>query len=43
MCDSKNSRIIKEQEAEGLLTMAGKIPLIGPLLTFRVRIFLKST
>ena len=42
MCDSKNSRFIKEQDAEGLLIMAGKIPLIGPLLTLRARIFLKS-
>ena len=40
--DSKNSRFIKEKEAEGLLIMAGKIPLIGPLLTLRACIFLRK-
>ena len=32
VCDSKKSRFIKEQEAEGLLSMIRNIPLIGPLL-----------
>ena len=38
MCDSKNSKFIKEQEAGGLLTSLeiktplNKIPLLGPLL-----------
>ena len=38
MCYSKKSKIIKEQEASGLLTSLGlktplsKIPLVGPLL-----------
>ena len=32
VCDSKKSRFIKEQEAEGLLSMILNIPLIGPLL-----------
>ena len=32
VCDSKKPRFIKEQEAEGLLSMIGNIPLIGPLL-----------
>ena len=38
MCDSKKSKFIKEQEANGLLdslrikTLLTKIPLVGPLL-----------
>ena len=38
VCDSKNSKFIKEQEAGGLLISLGimaplsKIPLLGPLL-----------
>ena len=38
VCDSKNSKFIKEQEASGLLNSSGiksplsKIPLVGPLL-----------
>ena len=38
VCDSKNSKFIKEQEASGLLSSLGiksplsKIPLVGPLL-----------
>ena len=38
MCDSKNSKFIKQQEASGLLsslamkTTFGKIILVGPLL-----------
>ena len=38
VCDSKISKVIKEQEASGLLSSLGirtplsKIPLVGPLL-----------
>ena len=38
VCDSKKSKFIKEQEANGLLsslgikTLLSKIPLVGPLL-----------
>ena len=38
VCDNKNSKFIKEQEASGLLSSLGiksplsKIPLLGPLL-----------
>ena len=35
LCDTKNSRFIKEQEASGLLRIKAalsKIPLIGPVL-----------
>ena len=38
VCDSKKSKVIKEQEASGLLsslgikTLLSKIPLVGPLL-----------
>ena len=38
VCDSKKSKLIKQQEANGLLSSLGikkpfsKIPLIGPLL-----------
>ena len=28
----KKTRFIKEQEAKGLLSITGKIPLLGPLL-----------
>ena len=35
VCDSKILRLIKEQEAKGLLSMIGKIPLLGPLLIQR--------
>ena len=31
-CCSKTSKFIKEQEAKVLVSMIGKIPLIGPLL-----------
>ena len=30
--DSKKLRFIKEQELEGLLSMIGKIPVLGKLL-----------
>ena len=33
VCGSKKSRLIKEQEAKGLLSMICRIPIIGPLLT----------
>ena len=38
VCDSKNSKFLKQQEASGLLSSFGikarlsKIPLVGPLL-----------
>ena len=32
ICANKKSRLIKEQEAEGLLILIGEIPLLGPLL-----------
>ena len=32
VCGSKKSRFIKEQEAKGLISMIGKIPLLDPLL-----------
>ena len=32
VCDNKKLRFIKEQEAKGLLSMIGKISLLGPLL-----------
>ena len=38
VCDSEKSKVIKEQEASGLLSSSGiktplnKIPLLGPLL-----------
>ena len=32
VCDNKKLRFIKEQEAKGLLSMTGKISLLGPLL-----------
>ena len=32
LCDSKKFRFIKEEEAEGLLDMIGKIPILGQLL-----------
>ena len=35
VCDSKRLRLIKEQEAKGLLSKIGKIPLLGPLLVQR--------
>ena len=31
VCDNKKLRFIKEQEAKGLLSMIGKISLLGPL------------
>ena len=42
VCDTKNSKFIKEQEASGLLSSLGiktplnEIPLLGPLLFLRV-------
>ena len=39
MCDSKKSKLIKEQKATGLLSTLGmkkplsKVPLVGPLLS----------
>ena len=32
VCDNKKLKFIKEQEAKGLLSMIGKISLLGPLL-----------
>ena len=32
VCDRKESKFIKEQEAKGLLSTTGKIALCGPLL-----------
>ena len=36
VCDSKNSGFIKKQEAEGLLSMIGKILLLGPLININI-------
>ena len=32
VCESKKLKFVKEQEAKGLLSMIGKIPLLGDLL-----------
>ena len=34
VCGSKKSKFVKEQEARGLLSMIGKIPLLGPTLMY---------
>ena len=34
VCDSKNSGFIKEPEAMGLLSMIGKVPLLGKLIIY---------
>ena len=32
VCESKKLKFVKEREAKGLLSMIGKIPLLGDLL-----------